>query len=481
MQLRKWQSECISQALEYYSTGKTHFMCLATPGAGKTVMASTLANQLFDSNLIDLVICFSPSVVVAEDFRYELEQITGNRIDGLLGSSGSSLTYQSLRNLGERFWALFEQYRVFVIFDEIHHCAGNSIEYSNAWGEKIITHIQGRASYTLALTGTPWRSDLLPVVLANYCDENHMVHCDYQYGLNEAILDSVCRTPVMIAIDNNQVQFQRDDDSKLYRSFRSLLTESDCTYQELLESRDLILYCLNQANQKLDSLRTKKPNSGGLIVATSIAHAEKIHAILAGELGEHADIVTHKNENSISTIHNFKKSDRKWIISVGMISEGTNIPRLQVCCHLTRVKTELYFRQILGRILRSGGGPNEIGYMYFPAEPTLMDYAERIESDIPNTATIKSFLSKNHDQVSSVEILPRSNVNSQKSGTISFSPQEPEVVYSTVRVNDKRQDLELPIDATYQDSDLSRNYLRSINISGNFIRKRLSPQLAKSY
>ncbi len=444
-------------------------------------MASTLANHLFDSDLIDLVICFSPSVVVAEDFRCELEQITGKRVDGLIGSSGSSLTYQSLRNLGDRFWALFDHYRVFVIFDEIHHCAGNTVEQSNAWGEKIITHIQGRASYTLALTGTPWRSDQLPIVLANYSDENHMVRCDYQYGLSEAILDSVCRTPVMTAIDNNQVQFQRDDDREQFRSFRSLLTESDCTYQELLESRDLILYCLNQASQKLDSLRRKTPNSGGLIVATSIAHAEEIHAILASELGEHADIVTHKSENSLSTIRDFKKSDRKWIISVGMISEGTNIPRLQVCCHLTRVKTELYFRQILGRILRSYGGRNEIGYMYFPAEPTLMEYAERIENDIPNTATIKSFLSKPHGQVSSVEITPRSNVSDQKSVTISLAPQELEVVYSAVRVHDKRQDFDLPVDATYQGSDLSRNYLRSINISGNFIRKRLSPQMAKTY
>ena len=43
----------------------------------------------------------------------------------------------------------------------------------------------------------------------------------------------------------------------------------------------------------------------------------------------------------------FTDSDAPWIVSVGMISEGTNVPRLRVCCHLTRVKTELYFRQVL--------------------------------------------------------------------------------------------------------------------------------------
>ena len=35
-----------------------------------------------------------------------------------------------------------------------------------------------------------------------------------------------------------------------------------------------------------------------------------------------------------------------------MISEGTDIPRLRVCCHLSRIRTELRYRQVLGRILR---------------------------------------------------------------------------------------------------------------------------------
>lgn len=55
MKLRYWQSECISKALKKYAAGDSHFLCLATPGAGKTVMASTLANSLLADNHIDLV------------------------------------------------------------------------------------------------------------------------------------------------------------------------------------------------------------------------------------------------------------------------------------------------------------------------------------------------------------------------------------------------------------------------------------------
>lgn len=53
MKLRKWQRDCISQAYSQYSTGNDHFLCHATPGAGKTIMASQLAKKLFESNLID--------------------------------------------------------------------------------------------------------------------------------------------------------------------------------------------------------------------------------------------------------------------------------------------------------------------------------------------------------------------------------------------------------------------------------------------
>ncbi|GAL29971.1 GGDEF domain [Vibrio variabilis] len=68
-----------------------------------------------------------------------------------------------------------------------------------------------------------------------------------------------------------------------------------------------------------------------------------------------------------------------------MISEGTDIPRLQVCCHLSAVKTELYFRQVLGRILRVNKASNQEAWMYTFAEEKLIGFAERIEQDIPNT------------------------------------------------------------------------------------------------
>lgn len=68
-----------------------------------------------------------------------------------------------------------------------------------------------------------------------------------------------------------------------------------------------------------------------------------------------------------------------------MVSEGTDIPRLQVCCHLSNIKTELYFRQILGRILRTTSSRNQEAWLYTFAAPKLIQFAEEIEHDIPNS------------------------------------------------------------------------------------------------
>jgi len=49
----------------------------------------------------------------------------------------------------------------------------------------------------------------------------------------------------------------------------------------------------------------------------------------------------------------------------------------------------VYFRQVLGRILRANGTVGEEGYFYMPAEPTLVEYAHRLAEDIPSTNVVK--------------------------------------------------------------------------------------------
>ncbi|MBF4253405.1 diguanylate cyclase, partial [Vibrio anguillarum] len=59
--LRDWQRDCSMRALTKYQGEQSHFFCQATPGAGKTILAAEIAKRLLAGNLIDLVLCFSPT------------------------------------------------------------------------------------------------------------------------------------------------------------------------------------------------------------------------------------------------------------------------------------------------------------------------------------------------------------------------------------------------------------------------------------
>ena len=392
MKLRKWQAECVDLAIKKYVSNQPHFLGLATPGAGKTTMAAEVAVRLFNAGLIDFVLCFSPSTITAENIRKTLEDRTKKSFHGLIGAYGGSFTYQGMPTLNSKIWALLKSHRVFVIFDEIHHCSGTIPENANVWGEEIITNIQHQAAYTLALTGTPWRSDNTPIALAEYtCPDNRIV-CDYVYGLADAIKDKVCRVPQIVVTDNNDITIQENDkDPKVFGSFSELLEETSCPYQKVIENETVMRHIITQANNKLHQIRQINPNAGGLVVASSVEHAIRMFNILRNELNESVVIATYKENEPTTIINDFKVSSTPWIVSVGMISEGTDIPRLQVCCHLTNIKTELHFRQILGRPLRITDSPNQEAYLFMPAEQTLMDYALRVEEDIPDENAIVYF------------------------------------------------------------------------------------------
>lgn len=469
MKLRDWQTECIQLALDNYTQGRKHFLTLATPGAGKTIMASALSKAMLEQDLIDLVICFSPSSVVCIDFSQTLKEVVGERFDGLLGSKGQSLTYQSMQYLNGDFWMLFQKYRILTIFDEIHHCSGSNIENANAWGEQIILNVQDCAEFTIALTGTPWRSDTAPIVLSQYSSNANKIHCDYVYGLSEAIRDSVCRIPQIIAIDNDNISVNNGGDSKTFCSFKDLLSQSAFPYQEIVQNKQIILYLVGLANEKLNQLRTTNPEAGGLIVATSVDHANHITKILAEDFTETATVITYREDEPTKLIHQYRYSNTKWVISVGMISEGTNIPRIQVCCHLTNIKTEMHFRQILGRILRRTNAPNQEAFLYMPSEPKLVEYAYRVAQDVPLEADIVKFEKMNANftprQQPSREIIKNHNEN--------FSPNPEISIREFTHTNKKKSEV------IGEKSSLTSSYEKVMNIFGRFKKETLDLGLTK--
>ena len=356
-------------------------------------MVALVANALLQQDKIDFVLCFSPSRAIAEGVASTLAQMLGRSFNGQIGAVGGSYTYQSMDTLPEELWQVLHEYRVLVVLDEIHHCSGivwDNSPIGNRWGRTILDKVQGKARYTMALSGTPWRTDDSPIVLSQYTDSTGQISCDYEYGLRKAVSDGVCRAPKIVLTDNHEISLSSEDFGlKTFASIGASLKNEHITYTDFLFSDAVIDQVLSEASARLTSIRKHTPSAGGLVVAASVTHAEQIARRLA-MAGEHPIIVTYQTPEAQRIISNFKTSSDRWIVSVGMVSEGTDIPRLQVCCHLSRIRTELHFRQVLGRILRRqpADPADASAWLYVLAEPNLAEFARRIGEDFPEEKVV---------------------------------------------------------------------------------------------
>lgn len=141
-----------------------------------------------------------------------------------------------------------------------------------------------------------------------------------------------------------------------------------------------------------------------------------------------------------------------------MISEGTDIPRLQVCCHLSRVKTELYFRQVLGRISRVSKAISQEAWLYTFAEPKLVEFANRIAEEIPDVPVI---------------------FRESETVTVSIKQGESEILRASVPFQGAQKirlstESQLPILALPNNRDLTWVHSPSFEILGSFREKVVS-------
>src|SRR4051794_29804960 len=65
-----------------------------------------------------------------------------------------------------------------------------------------------------------------------------------------------------------------------------------------------------------------------------------------------------------------------------MVSEGVDIPRLRVGVYATTARTELFFRQVVGRFIRRTPAPErQMSYLLLAADPLLKGLAARVEEE----------------------------------------------------------------------------------------------------
>ena len=92
-------------------------------------------------------------------------------------------------------------------------------------------------------------------------------------------------------------------------------------------------------------------------------------------------------QNADGKIEGFRHTDKRWIVSVAMISEGVDIPRLRVLIYLPHALTELAFRQAIGRVVRTNGPDDDTrAYVVMPSFDILERFARNGEDEMSGKA-----------------------------------------------------------------------------------------------
>jgi superfamily II DNA or RNA helicase len=383
--LRAWQSAALEQ---YFAEQPRDFLAVATPGAGKTTFALTVAAELLSRRVVDRITVVAPTEHLKTQWA-EAAARAGIPIDpGYSGSKGRTskdyvgvaVTYAGVATNPLAYRVRTERFTTLVILDEVHH-AGDAM----SWGESVREAFEP-ARRRLALTGTPFRSDINPIPFVTYVqgpgEPAGVLRCapDYSYGYADALADHVVR-PVLFMAYSGQMQWRTRAGDEIAAQLGEPLTKA-LTAQALRTALhpggSWMPAVLAAADKRLTEVRRHVPDAGGLVIATDQDSARAYAAELRRIAGEKPTVVLSDEKAASRRIARFTQSTDRWMVAVRMVSEGVDVPRLAVGVYATSTATPLFFAQAVGRFVRARRR-GETASVFLPSVPNLLGYASEME------------------------------------------------------------------------------------------------------
>ncbi len=380
--LRAWQERAL-EALLHAPSGD--FLASATPAAGKTTFGLKAAHELLRRGIVSRVCVVAPTTHIcrqwaADAARYGIDLDPGRaNADGPEPPDrhGVAVTYATVAAGPQLHAAACAGRRTLLIADEPHHMGELA-----AWGQSAERAFT-RAVFRLLLSGTPFRSDNTAIPWVRY-DDDGISTADHSYTYTDALVDGVCR-PITFLAYGGEMEWTSDA-KRRSAEFETVLprAESARRLRTALDSQgDWIGHVLRDADERLEECRADgHPEAGGLVVAANKEHANALADRLAKVTGLRPPVVTSDDPAASDGIDRFAAGTERWLVSVLMVSEGVDIPRLRVGVYATPARTELFFRQVVGRFVRRTPMPrSQMSYLLMPADPDLKLLASRVEEE----------------------------------------------------------------------------------------------------
>lgn len=264
---------------------------------------------------------------------------------------------------------------VLALCDEIHH-AGED----RWWGDGVAKAFSSCAM-RIVMSGTPFRHDGTDIALVG----------DNEAAVRWALVDEYRETTPCVEYASFPTVSCSVSDQLSPGDSPASLTEwegaigpivSDLSSVDSWGTRSLGVAC-----DHLDTCRATVCDAGGLLVANSIAAAERYTRMLT-RLGKSASLVHGEmpSTEADAIIDGFRNGDEEWLVSVQKVSEGVDIPRIEVILYASAKTTDLHFIQVVGRGIRTRSGMQgrRTCRVIIPDHPVYRELAAKFEKTIPH-------------------------------------------------------------------------------------------------
>lgn len=437
--LRKWQKEAQAKCLSHFGDGKRVWVQESVTGGGKTFFAEDTATHLYQSKVVDLIIVVVPSIGILTGWLNAFKGIL-NATAGPSYQSDTQVwvtTYAGYRAIGNAL-ASRSTIGYLLIVDEYHHA-----EREAQWGQAVEVLSKG-AKHILMLSGTPWRTQGTIALLEKernidgrpYYSENGTIEPDHFYRYATDLKETETRATVPVYFEFEPAESIDKETGEIYRlpldtddwwqladerckeplgKYVSI-TSKKMPRNALLDGKEMHRNLIAKGLKLLEKSRQEIEKACGIsevsimhIACSCVADARSIEDyIIAAFPWISVETIVSEDAGSAKRIEEIQRACRQAshdrpdvIISVGMISEGVDIPAIKVTVYFNKILTLLYLTQLIGRGQRrirldklvenrinNGYADKDdlidetSSYFLAPAHPYIIWMARQVEEDI---------------------------------------------------------------------------------------------------
>lgn len=382
---RGWQAA----AQDAFLTARQRtWLTTATPGAGKTFYALSTARKLWEQGIITRLYIVAPTdhlrvqwVEAAAKHGFDLRTV-GNDEKLPADADGAVVTYAQVALYPEMHAARVRTRPTMAVLDEVHH-AGDA----KSWGSGVTDAFEP-ALIRFLLTGTPFRSDDAKIAHVRYepvGDGSEQSMADYTYGYAEALRDGVVR-PVLFATYAADATWQTSagDVQRAMLGDPTLTQDAeDAAWRTALDpAGEWIPHVFAAAwNRVTDLRRGSIPDAKVIIPASNQQLARDYAQVWRQVTGDEPILVLSDDAESSAKIATFRDTpEQVCVVCVRMVTEGVDIPSAAVLTWTTTASTVMFFRQMVGRVIRARNR-TERATVFLPAVSKLVALATDMERE----------------------------------------------------------------------------------------------------